>query len=119
MLNFILKLIVCPIIVIIAANFLTSVYFPNVYQPIILGFTLAVIGYLMEIAILNKGTFWISNTVDFVISAIAIYFVSYFFVGAEVTVFGALLTAAFLTVVEFFVHLWLIRSGRARKEPTV
>jgi len=119
MLNLIMKLIICPIIVLIAANFLTNVNFSYVYQPIVIGFTLAIIGYMMEIAILNKGTFWISNTVDFVISALTIYFVSYFFVGADVTIGGALLTAALLTVVEFFVHLWLIRSGRARKEPTI
>ncbi|MBS4197228.1 DUF2512 family protein [Lederbergia citri] len=119
MLNLIMKLIVCPIVVIIAANFLTNVHFERVYQPIILGFTLAVVGHLMELAILNKGTFWISNTVDFIVSAAAIYFISYFFVGAYVTFGGALITAALLTVVEFFVHLWLIRSGRARKEPSL
>lgn len=119
MLNLIMKLIVSPIVVMIAASFLTNVHFEHVYQPIILGFTLAVVGYLMELAILNKGTFWISNTVDFIISAAAIYFISYFFAGAYVTVGGALITAALLTVIEFFVHLWLIRSGRARKEPSL
>ena len=119
MLNLIMKLIVCPIILIISANLLTNVNFPNVYQPIIIGLTLAVVGFLMEIAILQKGTFWISNTVDFVISALIIYFLSYFFAGADVTMGGALITAALLTVVEFFVHLWLIKSGRARKEPSL
>ncbi|MCR2822611.1 YndM family protein [Lederbergia panacisoli] len=119
MLNLIMKLIVCPIIVIIAANFLTNVNFPYVYQPIVIGITLAVVGHLMEIAILQKGTFWISNAVDFVTSALIIYFLSYFFAGADVTMGGAIITAALLTVVEFFVHLWLIRSGRARKEPSL
>ncbi|MBS4224365.1 DUF2512 family protein [Lederbergia citrea] len=110
-----MKIIVTPIVLIIAANFLTNVNYPHVYQPIVIGITLSLAGYLMEVAILKKGTFWISTATDFVISAFFIYILSYFFPGAYVTVGGAILTAALLTVIEFFVHLWLIKSGRARK----
>lgn len=119
MLNFIMKLIICPIVLLIADRFLTIVDFAFVYQAIVIGVTLAVAGHLLELAILQKNTFWVSNLMDFVSSAVIIYFLAYFFAGTYVTVMGAVLTAAMLTVVEFFVHLWLIRSGRARKEPTL
>lgn len=116
MLNLILKLIICPIIVSIAGSMLTSVNFSHPYQPILIGFTLAIAGHLLEWALLSKNTFWFSTIIDFVASTFIIFILGYFFFNAQVTLFGAVITAALLTLVEFFVHMWLIRSGRARKE---
>ncbi|GIN19597.1 DUF2512 family protein [Siminovitchia fordii] len=116
MLNLIMKLIICPIVLTFAGGMLTNVNFSHVYQPIVIGVTLAVAGHLLEWALLSKGTFWFSTITDFVASTLIIYILSYFFFTAQVTLMGAVVTALLLTFVEFFVHLWLIRSGRARKE---
>ncbi|HEY4554703.1 MAG TPA: DUF2512 family protein [Bacillaceae bacterium] len=115
MLNFIMKVILIPIILIIASSFLPNLYYPHLFQPIIIGVTLAVAGHLLEWAVLREGTFWIATIGDFITSAVIIYFLSYFFFDADVTATSAVLTAALLTVIEFFVHSWLIRTGRARK----
>ncbi|RWR13607.1 DUF2512 family protein [Siminovitchia fortis] len=116
MLNLIMKLIICPIVVAIAGSMLTNVNFSHVYQPIVIGATLAVAGHLLEWALLSRNTFWFSTITDFVFSTLIIYILGYFFFTAQVTFFGAVVTALLLTLVEFFVHMWLIRSGRARKE---
>lgn len=115
--NLIMKLIMLPIVVVIASNLLTTVNFPYVRQPIILGVTLAVTGHLLEWAILSERTFWLTLIVDFVTATITVYILGYFFTGAQVTFMGAILTAALISVLEYFVHMWLIRTRRARKEP--
>ena len=119
MLNFIMKLIICPIIIALSGSLLTNVNFSGAYQPIVIGVTLAVAGHLLEWALLSESTFWLSTIMDFVGSTLIIYILSYFFFTAQVTFVGAVVTALFLTLVEFFVHIWLIRSGRARKEMTL
>jgi len=116
MLNLIMKLIILPIAVTFAGYMLINVNFSAAYQPIVIGLTLAVAGHLLEWALLSKNTFWLSLIVDFVTAAVIIYFSGYFFFNADVTFLGAVVTALFLTAIELFVHLWLVRSGRARKE---
>ncbi|GIN56999.1 hypothetical protein J8TS2_13180 [Lederbergia ruris] len=119
MLNIILKIIVVPIVLILASNLLPGVYFPYLYQPIVTGVVLAIVGHLLEWALLKKGAFWITLGIDFVISAIFLYTFAYFYQDAYITVWGTVLTSAVLTAIEFLVHLWLIGSGRARKEPSI
>jgi uncharacterized membrane protein YeaQ/YmgE (transglycosylase-associated protein family) len=114
MLGLIVKLIVCPLTVILA-----SVIFPNVnytafYQPIIVGLILAVSAHMMEVFLLKRGTFWISTIADFIAATIIVYVVSLFQV-ATVTFLGAILTAILLTITEIVQHQWLIRSGRTQK----
>lgn len=119
MLNLIIKLIVFPIVVLIAAYLFPNVAFAHASQPIVIGFTAALASHLMEWALLQKGTFWISNAADFIAGFLIVYFLAYFYTGAEVTMIGALLTSLLLTAVEYFQHLWLLRTGRARREPVL
>ncbi|WP_047983386.1 DUF2512 family protein [Ornithinibacillus californiensis] len=114
MMGLIVKLIVCPLTV-----FLASVIFPNVnytvfYQPIIVGFILAISAHMMEVVLLKEGRFWISTIVDFIAAALIVYVVS-LFQDATVTVLGAILTGILLTITELVQHQWLIRSGRNQK----
>jgi len=111
-----MKLIVLPIAVTFAGSMLTNVNFSAAWQPIVIGWTLAISGHLLEWALLSKNTFLLSLILDFVTAAVVIYFSSYFFFAADVTFLGAVITALFLTLLEFFVHIWLVRSGRSRKE---
>ncbi|MFD2045818.1 DUF2512 family protein [Ornithinibacillus salinisoli] len=117
MAGLIVKLLVCPIGVIVASWIFPNVYFEYWYQPIVLGVVLAFIGYFMEVLMLREDTNWLSTFMDFIASAVIVYFGAMLFFNAEVTFWGAVLTAALLAVTEIFQHNWLIRSGRARKEP--
>lgn len=115
--SLLMKIIMCPVAVIIASFLFPNVDYLNIWQPIIVGLILAVAGVLMEYMILKRGTLWISTFADAVVSLVIVYFVSNWFPGAEVTFFGALLTAVLLGIIEYFTHLWLIQSGRAKKSP--
>lgn len=110
-----IKLVVCTLTLVLASALLTNVHFPYFYQSLVIGVTLAVAGYLTEKAILRRETFWLTLVTDFAVTFIFVYIFAYFFPSAYTTVFGAILIAAFLSVIEFFVHLWLLSSGRSLK----
>ncbi|MBU5442374.1 hypothetical protein KQI79_10105 [Paenibacillus sp. MSJ-34] len=107
----------CPLGVIIASWLFTNVQYSAYYQPIIVGLILAGVGIVMEYMFLKKGTLWISTLMDFIASAIIVYFASNLFAGASVSFFGAILTGILLAAIEYFVHHWLIRSGKTQKSP--
>jgi hypothetical protein len=116
MLGLILKLIVCPLTVLFASMIFPNVNYTALYQPIIVGLVLAVSAHMMEVLLLNEGTFWISTVADFMAATLIVYFVSLFQI-ATVTFLGAILTAILLTVTEIVQHRWLIQSGRTQKSP--
>jgi uncharacterized membrane protein YvlD (DUF360 family) len=117
MVSFLLKIIVCPLGVILAAYALPNVEYGAYYQPILVGVTLAVVGVIMEFVLLHRGTLWVSTLLDFAVTAIVVYYASNSMDGAVVTFMGAIWTSLLLTIVEYFLHLWLIRSGRTKKTP--
>ncbi|WP_199622686.1 DUF2512 family protein [Paenibacillus alkalitolerans] len=110
------KLIVCPLTVILASYLFPNVNYTALYQPIIVGLVLAVAAHMMEVFLLKEGTFWLSTAMDFIAATLIVYFVS-LFQAANVTFFGAILTAILLTLTEIVQHRWLIRSGRTQKAP--
>lgn len=115
MTSLIMKIIICPLAVLLSDYLFADIYFPYIYQAIILGIILAVAAYVMELLFLKKGTFWINNVLDFILATVIVYVSQFFFTGARITFIGALLTSALLTITEYFQHLYLIRSGKTKK----
>ncbi|RAL26884.1 DUF2512 family protein [Thermoflavimicrobium daqui] len=109
------KLIVCPVVVYISTFLFQDVFYPANYQPIIVGLVLGIVGHLMEVLMLRPGTLWISTFMDFLAATVIIYFSQWFFTGSQITWIGALLTAFFLAVTEYFQHIWLLRNGATEK----
>ncbi len=118
MTGLIIKLIVCPITIIVASYIFPNVEYTYLWQPIAVGLIVAIAAHMMEVFLLRENTFWISALMDFGAATLMVYFVSLFLVGAEdVTVFGSFLTGLLLTITEMFQHRYLIRNGRTRKTP--
>lgn len=115
LLSLLIKLVVSPIVVFLSTYLFLDVNYAHFYQAILVGWVLAVVGYIMEVLILRRGAFWINNALDFVVSTVILYASAFFFAGALVTFVGALLTVFVLTVIEYFLHKWLIQSGRMEK----
>lgn len=113
----IVKLFVCPLTVIASDLLFPNVNYSNIYQPIIVGLVLAVMAHIMDVLLLKRGTFWMSNISDFIAATLIVYVVSLFFSGAVVTFFGAILTGLLLAFTEYVQHLWLLRSGKTKKSP--
>lgn len=115
MTSFWIKAITVPVALAIVAWLLPDVRYDAYYMPILVGVILAVVGMLMEYALLREGTLWLSTFADVVAAALLIFFVSNLFAGAEVSFFGAVLASLLIGVLEFYTHRWLIRTGRAEK----
>lgn len=110
-----MKLIICPITLIISDLLIWGIDYTNIYQPIIVGVILAVLAHTMELFLLKRETFWTSNIAD-LIAAFAVVYLSQFFIpDARVTLLGALLAALLLFLTEYFQHLYLLRSGKVKK----
>lgn len=117
MTSLILKVIACPLILIFAMYLLDGVDYGAIWQPIVLGVVLALVGVAMEYMILKEGSLWISTIADFVVSVIIIWALSNAFNDANVTFWGAVITSIIIGVVEYFVHRYLIASGKTKKVP--
>ncbi|MGG6310352.1 DUF2512 family protein [Paenibacillus macerans] len=113
--SLLIKLVVCPLGVIVSDWLFPNVDFAAYYQAIIVGLLLAAAGTVMEYMFLKKGTLWISTLMDIAASTLIVYFISNLFTGTIVTFIGAILTAILLGATEQVTHLWLIRSGKTKK----
>ena len=115
--SLLLKIFICPIGIILSAWLIPGIEYSGYYQPVTVGLILAIVGVLMEYILLKKGTLWFSTLMDFAATVIIVYFISNWFTTAYVTFLGAVLVGALLAVIEYFVHLWLIKTGRTQKSP--
>lgn len=115
MLGLALKLVIAPWVVTMANLLFPGVNYPFIYQAILVGIILALLGHALEVLLLRQGTLWINTLVDFLVFTVIIYLSSFLFPGARVTLMGAWATALLLNIAEFLQHLYLIRSGRAEK----
>lgn len=113
MMGLIMKLIACPILLLIA-NYLFGFGY-TITQALIIGIVLAIVAHMMEVLILKDGTFWISTISDFIVAFAIVYLSQFIFMNATVTVFGALITSLLLTATELLQHNFLIKTGRTKK----
>ncbi|MDA8353054.1 MAG: hypothetical protein M0Z65_07695 [Firmicutes bacterium] len=115
MTGWILKLIICPIVILLSDFMFSDLSYPSPYSVVLTGAILALANHFMEVAMLRPGTFWISNMMDFLTSVTIISVSSWMIPGARAALPGILLTAFLLTVTEYFQHLWLLRSDKTEK----
>ncbi|WP_166246191.1 DUF2512 family protein [Paenibacillus turpanensis] len=110
MANMIWKAVACPVLIALSALLLPNVGYGAWYQPILVGLCAAAAGRLMELLILRPGTLWLSTAADFAVSFLIVYTLSNAFIGAAVTVTGALLTALMLTATEPVIHYFILET---------
>lgn len=115
MTGLLLKIIVCPVVVLIMDWMTDEVYYPTWLQAIVVGLVLAAAGHLMEVMWLKPGRLWMMTILDFFASAAILFISQFFLAGAYVSMIGALLTASFLAITEYILHRWLIREGMTEK----
>lgn len=107
MVGLLIKLMVCPILILISAFLFQDVYYPAFYQPLFVGLVLAVISHMIEVYVLMGKTFWMTLALDFLLASLLVFVSAFFFPNAHVTWIGAALTGFLLTIPEYFQHHWL------------
>jgi len=113
--SFWVKAFVLPAILALTAWVLPGVRYDAWFMPVTVGLILAVAGMLMEYLLLREGNLWFATFADFVVALPVVYFFSNMFAGAEMTFTGALLASLLIAAAEFYVHRWLLRTGRGDK----
>lgn len=108
----IVKLIVTPLVVVLADALFPEVNFASLYQSMGVGFALAVIGFFLERAMLHPGTLWMTTGADFIVGFLVVYGSVFFLPTAQITAIGAGFVAIFYGVAEYVQHRWLINSKR-------
>lgn len=113
MIGLVLKLVVCPVIILLS-NYILGLQY-TIAQGLYVGCLIAIVGHFMEVLILKNGTLWISTISDFIVAFAVIYLSQFLLANVALTISGALLTAFVLTIIEYFEHLFLIRTGKTKK----
>ena len=113
MTGLIMKLIFTPFLLLATNYFLGFNY--TTTQSVLVGFIIAVVGHMMEVLVLKRGTLWISTVSDLVVAFAIIYLSQFFFANVIVTLSDALITALILAVIEYLQHSILIKTGKTKK----
>lgn len=116
MIGLIIKLIVCPIILILSDAILSTLNFASTYQAIIIGVIFAIFAHILEVFFLMPTMIWMNNLLDFIAAIFVIYLSQYFLSGAYITLTGATLASVFINFTELAEHYYLVRSGKAKKD---
>lgn len=112
MTSFLLKAIICPLVLILSDGMSEQIRYSHIGQAIVLGLILAAAGTLMEYFLLREGTLWISVAADFAVTVIALYYITNMFEGSSMTFAAAIVVSLILAATEILIHLGLIRTGR-------
>lgn len=115
MIGLLIKLIICPSVVLLATVLLPSIFYSSTYAPIIVGLVLAVIAHVMELFLLKRETLWISTALDFLAATLIVYLSQFIFVGSTITWTGAFYAGLFLAITEAAQHWYLINTGKTQK----
>lgn len=116
MTGLIVKLIACPILLVILSYLLPShISYPNLWTPVIVGALLAVVGFGSEVIFLGPSTIMASTIADFFVTAIVVYFSQWG--SGNVTYMGAIIAGILVAVVEYPLHIYLINNGRVNTDP--
>lgn len=102
MLSFIVKLLITPLLIFLVTKVSQEIEYPLLYQPILIGLILAVIGELMEIKLFQTRLLWTCLAIDFIAAVGIIYFSQFFFNNALITPQAALKAAIIFFLSEYF-----------------
>jgi uncharacterized membrane protein YjjP (DUF1212 family) len=116
MLNLIVKLIAGPVIMIVTDYLIDEITYPNLISPILVGLSVGLAAYGLDFLILRRKQLWISLGGDLITAVFLIYFFSNMFGGHPMTFIGSLITGILFTMVEYFLHRYLLSSGKVKKE---
>lgn len=105
-----IKLLLYPGVVYLSDYFLTHIHFVASYQPVLVGLVVAIAAYYIELFLLSPKTLLINMLLEFLLSFTLIYISTAFFPGSYISLYGALITAAFLSLTEIIQHHWLVEN---------
>lgn len=116
MTGLLIKLIICPITLIMSDAILSTLNFASTYQAILVGVVFAIFAHVLEVFFLMPAMIWMNNLLDFIAAIFVIYLSQYFLPNTYITLTGATLASVFINVTELIQHYYLVRNGKAKKD---
>lgn len=110
MVHFIIKLLVYPALVYLSDLLFRGVLFTSFSQILLVGWTLSILSYIADVALLERYSNIVLTVTDFVMAFSIIMIYQYFMPAAVVTFTGAIATALLLAASEYVIHAWLIKT---------
>ncbi|MGN7469578.1 DUF2512 family protein [Brevibacillus sp. SAFN-007a] len=111
-----MKLLVSPVLVVLADALFPEVNYANLYQSVGGGFVLAIAGFFLDRAILAPGSLWLATASDLIAGFLIVYGSVVFLPDARISPIGAGFVAILYGVAEYLQHTWLLRAIRSGNE---
>ncbi|MFB5660251.1 DUF2512 family protein [Alteribacillus sp. HJP-4] len=111
------KIITIPLVLIIGMNITNEINYGAYWQPFVVTAVLIIIGIAMEDKFLGDNL-WITVILDFLVTFFLIWGVSNIFPSAMVTFFGAFSISVILTIIEYFLHRYIMAVDKSKRSPT-
>jgi hypothetical protein len=108
------KLIIYPVTMLIS-NYVFGLDY-SLAQAAFIALVLVFASHIIELSILYKGTLWISVAVDFITIFTIIYFSQSLLFDVSINILSALFTTLLISGTELYLHDYLIRTGKTKKE---
>ena len=109
--NLILKLVLSPVIIIICDLFSPyQINYNAVYEAIVIGLFVGIVNFALEWLMLGRGTLYVTTILDFIITMCIVFFGTMLYEDALVSTLGSLIISVIITIMEFFLHTWLLRN---------
>lgn len=118
MLNFFLKLLLCPGTIFIADTLSPAVNFTFAWYIILTGVIIGFLEYMADIMLLRKMGSGVSSLLDGVVAAIVVYFSQFFMPGTSIALLGALFTAVLIGIGEYITHRLILGDDYERSRQT-
>lgn len=114
MTGLLLKVLICPSIIILADWLSPHIQYTALHQPLVVGLARAFLAHIGELMFLRPGRLWLASLSDFIGSSILIYTSQYAFPGVSISVMGAIVTGLAIGISEYFQHRYLLSTGKTR-----
>lgn len=115
MINFFLKLFVCPGALLLADAFSPVINYSSVWQMVFTGIITGTIGYLLDNLILKRAGSGMAALIDGAAGGLVVYWSRFFFRGLYLNGLGALLAGVLIALGEYLTHRLII--GERRLQP--
>lgn len=107
--SYYVKLIFLPVFLLLA-SWIGLLGYDSFFYPLTTGLVLAVVSRMMDVYFLKPGTLWQSNLADFASFTFLVYASQWLFPGSTISMTGAIVTGVLFTVMEHFMHRYLINQ---------
>ncbi len=110
MIQLIIKSVVYSMIVFLFNRLIPGIHFSTFGQVLTVGWSLAILSYLIDLALLQQYGIFVQTAIDFVMIVSMIVIFQYFMRNSTISFFSANITALVIATIEYYMHKWIMQN---------